>query len=37
MEQYLMHLEPEFSKEVTDILMLEENKSLHNWEGQKLL
>lgn len=24
MDQYLMHLEPEFSKEVTDILMLEE-------------
>jgi DNA primase len=36
-EQYLMHLEPEFSQEVTDILMLEEQQALHNWEGQQIL
>jgi DNA primase len=33
-EQYLMQLEPEFAQEVTDILMLEEQQTLHNWEGQ---
>ncbi len=37
MDQYLMHLEPEFSKEVTDILMLEEQQALHNWEGQQII
>ena len=36
-EQYLMHLEPEFAKEVTDILMLEEQQTLHNWEGQQII
>ena len=37
MEQYLMHLEPEFSQEVTDILMLEEQQSLHNWESKQII
>jgi DNA primase len=37
MEQYLMHLEPEFSQEITDILMLEEQLSLHNWEAQQII
>ena len=37
MEQYLMHLDPEFSQEVTDILMLEEQQSLHNWESKQII
>jgi len=37
MEQYLMHLEPEFAQEITDILMLEEQLSLHNWEAQQII
>lgn len=36
-EQYLQNLEPEFNQEVTDILMLEEQLSLHNWEGQHII
>ena len=36
-EQYLQNLEPEFNQEVTDILMLEEQQSLHNWEGQHII
>jgi DNA primase len=32
-----MHLAPEFSQEVTDILMLEEQQALHNWESQQIL
>ena len=36
-EQYLMQLEPEFAQEVTDILMLEEQQTLHNWEGQHII
>ncbi|HMI06773.1 MAG TPA: DNA primase [Flavobacterium sp.] len=36
-EQYLMQLPPEFSPEVTDILMLEEQQTLHNWEGQQII
>ena len=36
-DQYLMHLEPEFSQEVTDILMLDEQQALHNWEGQQII
>ena len=36
-EQYLMQLPAEFSSEVTDILMLEEQQSLHNWEGQQII
>ncbi len=35
-EQYLMHLKPEFAQEVTDILMEEESLVLHNWEGQNI-
>ena len=36
-ENYLKNLNPEFSGEVTDILMLEEQQSLHNWEGQQII
>jgi len=36
-EQYLMQIPPEFSPEVTDILMLEEQQTLHNWEGQQII
>jgi DNA primase len=36
-EQYLVQLPPEFAPEVTDILMLEEQQSLHNWEGQQII
>jgi DNA primase len=35
-EQYLMHLQPEFAQEVTDILMEDERLALHNWEGQNI-
>ena len=37
LENYLKELKPEFSHEVTDILMLEEQQSLHNWEGQQIM
>jgi len=37
LEQYLIHLEPEFAQEVTNILMLEEQQQLHNWEGQQII
>jgi DNA primase len=30
LEQYLMHLQPEFAQEVTDILMEDERVVLHN-------
>ena len=36
MEQYLMHLKPDFAQEVTDILMEDERVTLHNWEGQNI-
>ena len=36
LEQYLMHLQPEFAQEVTDILMEEERLIMHNWEGQNI-
>lgn len=36
-ENYLMHLEPELAREVTDILMEEERELLHNWEGQQII
>jgi DNA primase len=36
LEQYLMHLQPEFAQEVTDILMEDERVILHNWEGQNI-
>jgi len=35
-EQYLMHLQPEFAQEVTDVLMEDERVILHNWEGQNI-
>jgi DNA primase len=35
-EQYLMHLQPEFAQEVTDILMEDERVVLHNWAGQNI-
>lgn len=35
--QYLMHLDSEFSKEVTDILMIDEQQTLHNWEKQEIM
>ncbi len=35
-EQYLMHLHPDFAQEVTDILMADERAVLHNWEGQNI-
>jgi len=36
-EQYLQQLEPEFANEVTDILMLDEQQTLHNWEGRQII
>lgn len=36
LELYLMHLQPEFAQEVTDILMEDERVFLHNWEGQNI-
>lgn len=37
MDQYLMHLAPEFTQEITDILMLEEQMALHNWESKQII
>lgn len=36
-EHYLSQLKPEFSAEVTDILMLEEQQTLHNWESKQIV
>jgi DNA primase len=36
LEKYLMHLQPNFAQEVTDILMEDERVVLHNWEGQNI-
>jgi DNA primase len=36
LEHYLMHLQPDFAQEVTDILMEDERLILHNWEGQNI-
>ncbi len=36
-EQYLAQLQPQFAKEVTDILMQEEREALHNWEAQNII
>lgn len=36
LEKYLMHLQPDFAQEVTDILMEDERVVLHNWEGQNI-
>ena len=35
-DQYVMQLSEEHSKIVTDILMLEEKESLHNWETKHI-
>ncbi|MBS1535721.1 MAG: DNA primase [Bacteroidetes bacterium] len=37
MDQYLTHLEPEMAAVITDILMLEEQFSLHNWESKQII
>ena len=36
LEQYLMHLQPDFAQEVTDILMEDERVVLHDWEAQNI-
>ena len=36
-ESYLAQLQPEFSSEVTDILMHDEQMSLHNWDAKQIL
>ncbi len=36
-ESYLAQLQPEFSSEVTDILMLEEQMALHNWDAKQIV
>ena len=36
-EHYLMRLQPEFAREVTDILMEDERVTLHNWEAQNII
>ena len=36
LEQYLARLPKEYEQEVTDILMLEERESLHNWEVRQI-
>ncbi len=36
-EQYLMRLEPELAREVTNILMEDEREALHNWEVQQII
>lgn len=36
-DQYVQQLPPEFSAEVTDILMVEEREALHNWESQNIV
>jgi DNA primase len=36
-EHYLSQLKPEFSAEVTDILMLDEQQALHNWESKQIV
>jgi len=36
LDKYLMHLQPEFAQEVTNILMEDEKVLIHNWEGQNI-
>ncbi len=36
LDKYLMHLQPEFAQEVTNILMEDERLTVHNWEGQNI-
>jgi DNA primase len=35
-EQYLIHLDPDLAREVTNILMDEERELLHNWEVKQI-
>ncbi|RZJ53893.1 MAG: DNA primase, partial [Flavobacterium sp.] len=37
MDQYLMRLEPEMAREVTNILMEDEKETLHNWEVKQIM
>jgi DNA primase len=36
-ESYLSQLQPEFSSEVTDILMHDEQMALHNWDAKQIV
>jgi len=36
LDKYLMHLQPEFAQEVTNILMEDEKVVIHDWEGQNI-
>lgn len=36
LEQYLMHLAPDQIQEITNILMAEEQQSLHKWESKQI-
>ena len=36
LDKYLMHLDPDFAQEVTNILMEDEKLTIHNWEGQNI-
>ncbi len=36
LEQYLMHLKPEFAQVITDIIMNDEKYKLDNWEAQNI-
>jgi len=36
LDKYLMHLNPDFAQEVTNILMEDEKVTIHNWEGQNI-
>lgn len=36
LDKYLMHLQPDFAQEVTNILMEDEKVVIHDWEGQNI-
>jgi len=36
LDRYLMHLNPDFAQEVTNILMEDEKLTIHDWEGQNI-
>ena len=36
LDKYLMHLQPDFAQEVTNILMEDEKVVIHNWEAQNI-
>lgn len=36
LEQYMMHLKPEFAQAIADIIMDDEEHVLHNWQGQNI-